>query len=148
MKVDGKLGKGKKNDGAPTRSLLPDGKYVVQVIKSEIKSTKAGDGSYINMTLKVLKGDKAGKMLWKMITLSNPSAQAEEIGQKQIYILNRICGLKRLEDTEQYHGVPMMVEVYTKKSEGYPDKNEIASFVALEGSGKKKKGKKDKKVWE
>ena len=52
---------------------IPAGKYICQIVESEIKSTKAGTGQQLVLTWEVLDGEFKGRKVWDRLNISNPN---------------------------------------------------------------------------
>lgn len=112
---------------------IPAGNYVAEVNRSEVKATKDGRGSYLSLSLKVLEGDFAGRLIFQNITLTNANATAQTIGREQMAQLAGACGVLNLQDSEQLHGKPIgiRVAIETDKSGQYEPRNTVKKFFAL-----------------
>ncbi len=53
------------NQVEPTSNLeaIPAGKYLAVITESELKPTKSGSGSYLQLTFQVLEGEYKGRFL-------------------------------------------------------------------------------------
>lgn len=112
---------------------IPTGNYVAEVNRSEVKATKDGRGSYLSLSLKVLEGDFAGRLIFQNITLTNANATAQTIGREQMAQLAGACGILNLQDSEQLHGKPIgiRVAIETDKSGQYEPRNTVKKFFPL-----------------
>lgn len=63
---------------------IPEGTYTVKLTKSEERTTKKGDGAYINATFEVVEGDHSGRLIFQKFLIDHPSAKAVEIGKNQL----------------------------------------------------------------
>jgi len=113
---------------------LPAGWYSVYVKTAELKSTNAGDGSYINLRLIVDGPTHAGRSLWAKLNITNRNPKAEEIGRAQLRTICEIGGIEEISDTDQLVNLRMSVKVVDSKNflTGEPD-NEVKGFKALAG---------------
>lgn len=94
---------------SPSRGPLPKGTYAVIVLDSGIKSTKAGDGQYIELTLQVIEGPYAGRRHWERLNVSNPSKQAEDIAKGRLQSICQAVAVSNLTDTTQLHDKPFSI---------------------------------------
>lgn len=112
------------------RELLPDGEYAMQVIESDVVATKSGNGQLLKLTYEVIEGNAARRKLWDQINIAHQSAEAQEIGQRQ---LKRLCGAIGItgpvSDSEQLHFKPFRGTVATEPGrDGWGPKNKITGF--------------------
>ena len=119
----------------PSRDPLPAGEYKVVAEASQEKPTKAGDGSYIEVTLVVVEGEHEGRKLWDRMNLNNKSVQAVEIAQGQMKQLCDAAGRPVIQDTAELHDIPVIAKVSLK-----PDKqsgemrNEVKGYKSVGGA--------------
>lgn len=102
------------NDFSP----LPVGEYLVEIVKAEIKNTKAGNGQYINLRLDVSEGQYANRVLFAIVNIKNQLEAAERIGRAQLGDIMRAIGLSSLSDTDQLIGAPLIVKVGQREYNG------------------------------
>jgi hypothetical protein len=67
----------------PTASFeaIPAGKYLAAITDSEMKPTKNGSGSYLQLTFTILEGEYKGRVVWARLNLVNPNQTAVKIAQ-------------------------------------------------------------------
>jgi hypothetical protein len=113
---------------------IPAGKYICQIVESEIKPTKAGTGQQLVLTWEVLDGEFKGRKVWDRLNISNPNKQAEQISQAALSAICHAAGVLQLQDSAQLHNKPMRIRVNIKKSEGYEPSNEVKGYEAVAGT--------------
>ena len=71
------------NEVEPTTTFepLPAGKYLAAITESEMKPTKSGSGSYLQLTFTILEGEYKNRVLWARLNLNNPNATAVKIAR-------------------------------------------------------------------
>lgn len=120
------------NDYTP----LPEGDYVAHIVKSEMKQTKAKDGSYLQLDFEVLQGDCKGRKFWARLNLLNKSTQAVGIAQQELGTIARAAfGHDQVvSDSQVLHGKPMLVSLQLKPATSTnPASNNITFYKALGG---------------
>jgi hypothetical protein len=119
----------------PDFGLVPTAKYVLEIVNSDIKPTKAEDGRYINFEIKICDGEYVNRRIFEMVHIENTSEKAVARG---LSTLKKICAAvgmpgKLPRDTEQLHGIQFLGLVGIKKGDGnYEDKNCIKTWEQLE----------------
>ncbi len=109
---------------------IPAGDYIAQIIKSELKPTKNNDGKYLNITFQIIDGEYNGRQLFARLNLVNNNVQTVEIAQKTLATIAECCGVDIVEDSEQLHGVPMVITVIVKPQDAqYPESNDIRGYT-------------------
>lgn len=105
---------------------LPAGKYLVQIIASEMRPTKDGMGQYLYLELDVLEGPYAGRRLFDRLNLVNPNPEAVEIAKRTLSAICRAAGKLQVNDSEQLHLIPLLADVRVRPPKGeYGESNSI-----------------------
>jgi hypothetical protein len=112
--------------------LLPAGVYLAQVIDSEIGDTKAGNGKILKITLEILEGAYATRLLWERLNIRNQNPQAQSISLKQLAKLANACGVPTFDDTEELHYKPILIRLGVRedKTGQYKPQNIIQGYEA------------------
>lgn len=112
---------------------IPSGTYLAMITGSEVKDTRAGDGSYAKFEFTVVDGQYQGRKVWHQATLRNPNEEAEKIGRAQIMAISLSAGLTRpMQQTEDVHDKPMQIVVGIKPASGqYQAQNKITKFASV-----------------
>ncbi|MBI4968209.1 MAG: DUF669 domain-containing protein [Rhodospirillales bacterium] len=116
--------------------LLPPERYVVQIVASEMRATKDGQGQYLWLELDVLEGEFQGRKLFDRLNLVNSNPTTVEIAQRTLSAICHATGRMQVQDSEELHLVPMMadVRVQPSKTEGYGPANTLR-YLPLERPG-------------
>ncbi len=108
---------------------IPAGWYQAQIEKAEVKATKAGNGSYMNVQYKILGPQYAGRVVFGMITIQNPNSTAEEIGKKEMGSLMDACALVSVNNTDSFIGKTLTIKVKVKPATGqYEAGNDVSAW--------------------
>jgi len=116
------------NEVEPTASFeaIPAGKYLAAITESEMKPTKNGSGSYLQLTLTILEGEYKGRVVWARLNLVNPNQTAVKIAQSELSAVCRAVGVMTPRDSCELHNIPLLITVKVKKRE---DTGELANEV-------------------
>lgn len=125
------------NDVPPQQdySPIPTGEYVAQIIDSDMKPTKRGDGQYLELTYEILEGDQKGRLVWVRLNLDNPNAKAVEIAQRQLSSICHAVDTLNVTDSQQLHYKPHVIRVEYVKADGVKtqnDTNEVKAWKKLD----------------
>ena len=113
---------------------IPVGEYEAKITQSDLVKTSAGTGEYLKLTFEIISGDYRGRLLWSNLNLVNPSDKSVEIAHKELATICRACGKLSIEESEELHGIPMIVKVRVKPATArYPASNAIANYKPLAG---------------
>lgn len=102
-------------DPASSFEPLPAGKYLAVITDSEMKPTKAGTGSYLQLAFQVIEGPHNGRMLWARLNLDNPNATAIQIARSELSAICRSVGVMAPRDSVELHNLPLEISVRCKK---------------------------------
>jgi hypothetical protein len=94
---------------------IPAGKYLAVVTDSEMKPTKSGNGSYLQLTFQVTEGEFKNRLLWARLNLDNPNDQARKIAQGELSAICRAVGVLAPNDSVDLHNLPLVIHVRCKK---------------------------------
>jgi len=122
-------------ESVSARDVLPAGIYPARIKYIEDKITKAGTGSYTELTWEVVDGPYANRLIWDRLNLDNPKPKAVDIAQRT---LKRICiatGAGAIGDTIELQDKFAMLKVKVTSSPGYSDSNEVADYAPLQAGG-------------
>ena len=111
---------------------IPAGKYVAAIVASEMKPTKSGGGSFLELQFQVLEGDYKGRLLWARLNLDNPNELAVRIARSELAAICKAVGIMQPNDSTELHDLPLQVTVKLKKR---PDTGELSNEI--KGYGKK-----------
>jgi len=118
------------NESSADRSALPAGDYLVHIVKSEMKQTKAKNGHYLSLHFQVIEPqDSAGKFVFTNLNLDNPNAIAVEIATKELNSICQACDKEGVEDSEELHQIPMVISVKVDPATAqWPEGNSITGY--------------------
>lgn len=119
--------------------IIPPGKYPVQIVNSEMRATKDGNGQYLWLELDLIDGPHRGRKLWDRLNLVNANQQAQDIAQRTLSAICHATGQMHVSDSEQLHMRPMLATVKVRPAG--PDRsgtirdaqNEVRGYEAMAG---------------
>ena len=105
------------NEVEPTASFepIPAGRYLAAVTESEMKPTKTGNGSYLQLTFTLLDGEYKNRILWARLNLNNPNATAVKIARSELSAICHAVGVLQPKDSVELHNIPLLITVKLKK---------------------------------
>ncbi|TVQ59729.1 MAG: DUF669 domain-containing protein [Rhodobacteraceae bacterium] len=113
-------------DPAKPYEVLPPGKYVVQIVSSEMRPTKDGAGQYLWIEIDVIEGEHAGRKLFDRLNLVNANPQTVEIAQRTLSAICHATGRMQVRDSEELHLVPLIADVTVQPPKnGYGESNKV-----------------------
>ena len=128
---------------------IPAGRYLAAISASEMKSTKNGNGSYLELEFAVLEGEFKGRKLWARLNLENPNATTVQIARAELSAICRSVGVLQPRDSVELHNLPLLITVKCKKREDTGDVvNEIKGYAKKEAaSGQPQQAPTDTPPW-
>lgn len=106
--------------------VLPPGKYLGQIVASEMRATKDGHGQYLYLEVDILDGQYAGRKLFDRLNLVNANTDTVQIAQRTLSSICRAVGKMQVSNSEQLHLIPMTLDVRVRPPKGlYGESNSI-----------------------
>lgn len=114
---------------------IPAGEYTVEVVETDVKPTKSGDGTYVALQLRVVDGEFENRRIYTNINYINPNPKADGIGKRQLAMLCSAVGLKKpLEDANELCNVPVKAVVLVEPAkDNYGPRNSVRAYKPLNG---------------
>ena len=114
---------------------IPAGKYLAMITDSEMKPTKSGSGSYLQLTFQILEGEFKGRFIWARLNLNNPNATAVQIAKAELSAICRAVGVMTPNDSVELHNLPLVITVKCKKRDDTDEvTNEIKGYAKREAA--------------
>lgn len=105
---------------------LPPGNYRAQIVESEMRATRNGQGQYLWLMLDILDGGYQGRKLFDQLNLINPNPQTVEIAKRSLSAICHATGRIAIVDSEELHLIPMEIVVTVEPPKnGYGARNRI-----------------------
>ena len=111
---------------------LPPGRYVVQIVNSEMRPTKDGMGQLLWLELDVLEGEYAGRKLFDRLNLINNNPTTVEIAQRTLSAICHAVGKMQVDDSEQLHLIPLIADVKVQPPKNGYDASNTLRYMPLE----------------
>lgn len=112
-------------------TLLPEGWYTAQIVKSELKDTQSG-GKYISLHFKIVEGDYAKRMVFANLNIVNANPTTVKIAEQHLKKICNALGLDEIEDTSELHGQDLQIRVKTQAAtSNFPAKDDVKDFKAV-----------------
>jgi hypothetical protein len=115
-------------------TALPKDRYNVMISDSEMKTTKAGDGEYLQLEFTVLDGPMANRKVWSRLNLRNQNATTEDISRRELAAICHAVGVMRVADSADLHDKPLLIDVIVEKGKDGGENNRIKAYLATEGA--------------
>jgi hypothetical protein len=113
---------------------IPAGKYHAVITESDMKSTKSGKGSLLQLKFQITDGEFKNRILWTRLNLDNPNKTAVAIARAQLSAICRAVGVMAPNDSGELHNLPLIITVACKKREDTGDiTNEIKGYASKNG---------------
>jgi hypothetical protein len=113
---------------------IPSGWYAAEIVGSETKQTKAGNGAYFSLQWKVIGPSHANRIIFETVMVEHPNPQVVDIGKRSLASMLTAMGRRQMEYTDDLHGQPCEIKVGIESSPGYEDKNSVKAHRALGGA--------------
>jgi hypothetical protein len=121
------------NNVEPTTVLdpLPAGKYLAAITASEMKATKKGDGSFLELEFTVLEGEYRGRKVWDRLCINHPKDVTQKIARGNLSAICRAVGVLQPRDSVELHNLPLVIAVKCKRRDDTGEfTNEVKGYEA------------------
>ena len=113
---------------------IPAGWYKAIISNSEMKPTRNG-GEYLSLTLQVIEGQYANRLVFARLNLKNANDKTVEIARKDLAAICRAVGVMSPQSSEELHDKPLMIKVKVRPAQGeYDASNDVGGYKADEGT--------------
>ena len=115
----------------PTASYepLPAGKYLAIITDSEMKQTRSGKGTYLQLTFTIAEGEYKNRIVWSRLNLSNSNGTAVKMARSDLSAICYAVGVMQPRDSVELHNIPLVIVVKLKKRSDTGDlTNEIKGY--------------------
>ncbi|MCK6470854.1 MAG: DUF669 domain-containing protein [Planctomycetes bacterium] len=117
---------------------VPAGKYAAVITATELKPTKSGKGSFLELVFEVIEGEFKGRKLWARLNLDNPNALAVKIARAELSAICRAVGVMEPKDSCELHNLPLVVTVKQKAGPDGEVYNEVKDYAKRENAAQGK----------
>jgi hypothetical protein len=116
------------------KRIAPTGEYIVRVMGSDLKHTKANNGSrYLEVRFKIVEGPMAGVFLAKKFNIYNASETAERMARESFCAFCDNACVPNIKSYAELEGATLLARVSETYYQDHP-KNEVDSFAKYEGT--------------
>lgn len=124
-----------KSSGGGDYGPLPKGKYLCTVEKAELKATNAGDGTYLNVMLRVSQEKHNNRVIFDKLNIQNKSAKTVEIAIQQLSALMLACGFDSIQaNPAAVVGKSVVADVGLEAAKGnYDARNKVWGYIKPDG---------------
>jgi len=108
---------------------LPMGWYIAQIVKSELRDTKAKDGKMIKLQFKIVEGEYAKRIVFANLNIINKNETTVAIAKSDLKKICEAIDIESVVDTQELHGEDMQIMLTIKPASGkWPEGNEIKDY--------------------
>jgi Protein of unknown function (DUF669) len=115
--------------------LIAPGKYLAQIVASEMRVTKDGSGEYLQLEIEIIDGPEAGRKVFDRLNLRNSNQTTVQIAQRTLSQICHATGVMTVSDSKDLHARRMLIDVRVEPGQGqYRDQNRVVSYMPPDGS--------------
>ena len=122
---------------------IPDGIYPASIIASEMKTTKKGDGKYLELTWQIISGAYANRRIWSRHNIHNPNPEAVKIAMGEVAAICRAVGNMQPRDSSELHNIPMQIRIKLKPDHNGELRSEVKGFLPAATENNEERGNSD-----
>lgn len=115
---------------------LPDDSYTVSLNRIREKSTKAGNGTMIDVSFQVVDGEFKNRLIWDSFLISHSNPKAAGIGLQRLDSMLKSMGVyggfealgNDSGELEQFIGKQFIVNTAVESNPGYKPRNVVKKY--------------------
>ena len=112
---------------------VPSDKYIAEITKSELKPTKAGDGSYLEIEYTIIEGEYKGRKVWDRLCLNHQTQKTVEIARANLSAVCHAVSVMKPRDSSELHNIPLTITVKTRRDDSTGNIfNEVKGYAKRE----------------
>lgn len=115
---------------------IPNGRYLVEICRSELKPNRAGDGKNFELELRILQGEQAGNTFKVYLPVASSNRKAILWGRRLLATLVYACGLTRVpHSTADLHRMPFQVDLRVVEIDAKTSRygNQVTRWLTKDG---------------
>jgi len=109
--------------------LLPAGEYLAEIVESDYKQTRSGNGAYLELVFEIVDGEYKGRQLVERLNLENPNETTVRIAKGTLARILLALDLFAVADSEELHHKPMKIKVEVKADKSGSMQNRISKYA-------------------
>lgn len=110
-------------------TVLPEGLYLVEIVNSCKKQTKAGDGTYLELEYSVIDGEHKGARHWDRHCIEHPNPKAVARAYAALSAICHSVGVLQFEETVEIHHLPFQINVRNRTDDNGRVSAEVAAYA-------------------
>jgi len=114
---------------ARSTELLPAGEYLAEIVESDYKQTRSGNGAYLELVFEIVDGEYKGRQLVERLNLENPNETTVKIAKGTLARILLALDLFAVADSEELHHKPMRIKVELKADKSGSMQNRISKYA-------------------
>jgi len=109
---------------------IPEGDYKVEIVNSQVKTSKSGN-KYLALTLRVVEGDHAKKIIFDHFNLFHPNAKVKAIALDKLGKLTEMVGLgSELKNASDLKDKVVNARIVIRTDINYGDQNKVQYYFS------------------
>lgn len=119
-------------DPSVAYEALPADKYLVEITASEMKPTKNGSGTLLQLEYTVLDGEYKNRKVWDRLCIKHTNEQTVKIAMANLSAICHATGVLKPQDSAELHHIPLVVTLKCKSDADGEIRNEVKAYAKYE----------------
>ncbi|MCL2624372.1 MAG: DUF669 domain-containing protein [Planctomycetaceae bacterium] len=111
---------------------IPSDKYLVEITDSEMKPTKNGSGTLLQLEYTVIEGEYKNRKIWDRLCIKHTNQQTVKIALANLSAICHAIGVMKPQDSAELHHIPFHVTVKCKSDDSGEIRNEVKAYAKYE----------------
>jgi len=119
-------------DPSVAYEAIPADKYLVEITDSEMKPTKNGSGTLLQLEYTVIEGEYKNRKIWDRLCIKHTNQQTVKIALANLSAICHAVGVMKPQDSAELHHIPFLVTVKCKSDDSGEIRNEVKAYAKYE----------------
>lgn len=107
---------------------IPAGEYQAIISESEMKTTKDGQGKYLQLKLQILNGTYQNRTVFDRLNIVNKNETAVKIAKGTLSAICRAVNILTPNDSSELHSKPLTIVVKVRNDQNGNPQNEVKGY--------------------
>jgi hypothetical protein len=111
-------------------AVVPPGQYQTQVVDVLEKRARSGDGTYVQIALRIAHGDHEGRIVWVRLHMGSRHEHVRAIAQQELAAMLLAMAVPKINSWDDVIGRCVVVTVGLKRRDGGDLTNVVRSYAS------------------
>lgn len=116
---------------AASAAVVPSGEYEAEIIDSEKRPARSGDGDFLQICFQVVLGEYLHRVVWVRLHVGSANETVSRLAKEELAAICRAAGVDRLKNSSDLHHKPMLITVGVRHRGGADISNVVRAYAPV-----------------